>query len=288
MRRKFPTRKYRTSGPHELWQLDLMEMIPYASVNQSHRYILTCIDVFSRVARAFPIKTKDGVSVAYAMTKILDVNPIYIQTDLGKEFYNKHVEQVLKKRSIKHYSVHSQFKAAIVERFNRTLRERLSRIFTHQNNKTWTNILDKVIYAYNHSPHRGLGDQRPIDISNKMEIWSNQEDQQVKWKPKSLINVGELVRISRISISPFRKIFDKNWCEEIFRVTAIDKRETPVMYVIQDLKDDVLQGKFYHHELQPICKTLPKVYSIERVIRTRDTGKHKQYFIKWYGNSHNS
>ena len=52
MLRRFPTRKYRTSGPNHLWQMDLMEMIPYARVNKGYRYILTCIDVFTRFARA--------------------------------------------------------------------------------------------------------------------------------------------------------------------------------------------------------------------------------------------
>ena len=36
LRKTFPTRKYRTSGPNELWQMDLMEMIPYARINKGY------------------------------------------------------------------------------------------------------------------------------------------------------------------------------------------------------------------------------------------------------------
>jgi hypothetical protein len=62
------------------------------------------------------------------------------------------------------------------------------------------------------------------------------------------------------------------------------------MYILKDVRDEILQGKFYHQELQVVDQELPKVYRVERIIRTRYQGKHKQYFVKWHGydNSHNS
>ena len=292
MRRRFPTRKYQTSGLNELWQMDLMEMIPYSSVNKGYKYILTVIDVFSRFARAEPLKSKNSAALVLSLTKLFKQDtPRYVQTDLGREFYNKQVAALFKEHGIKHYSVNSQFKAAVVERFNRTLRERFNRYFTHRGNKVWIDALPKIIDAYNHSSHRGIKDKRPIDIANHMSVWLDQQQQQLPQTSKPVIKVGELVRISRISTSsPFRKNFDQNWSEEIFRVLAIDKRDSPIMYVLQDLKDQVIQGKFYREELQPIGNVLPQIYRIEKILQSRGTGKHKQYLVKWYGydNSHNS
>ena len=124
IRKKFPTRAYRTAGIDDTWQMDLMEMIPYAKINKGYKYILVCIDVFSRFARALPCKTKTGDEMATVMLKMLKTaQPRRIQTDKGKEFYNSHVRtRVLEKHGIHLYTVNSQFKAAIVERFNRTLR----------------------------------------------------------------------------------------------------------------------------------------------------------------------
>ena len=82
--------------------------------------------------------------------------PHHVQTDLVKEFYNKSVRSLFKKYDINHYSVHSQFKAALVERFNRTLRERLTRYFTRTGKKVWYGVLPKIVNAYNHSSHRAL------------------------------------------------------------------------------------------------------------------------------------
>ncbi len=293
MRRRFQTRKYKTSAPNELWQMDLMEMIPYANINKGYKYILTCIDVFTRIARAEPLKAKDAVHVSEAIENMFKKSkdkPRSIQTDLGKEFYNKSVSQLFKKNNIRHYSVHSQFKAALVERFNRTLREKLNRFFTHHGNKVWYSVLPELIKTYNNTPHRGLNGKRPIDIDHSLSHWLSQENVHVKNIPKTAYPLKSLVRISRISANPFRKNFDQNWSEEIFRIAAIDTRDKPVMYVLKDLKGEILQGKFYHQELQVVGNDLPKVYRVERVISTRGKGRHKQYLVKWHGydDSHNS
>ena len=98
MKRKFTTRTYKTSGANELWQMDLMEMIPYARINAGNRYILTCIDVFSRFARAEAVKNKEAKTVCTAIKKMLTKTtpPRHVQTDLGKEFYNKTVQDLFR------------------------------------------------------------------------------------------------------------------------------------------------------------------------------------------------
>jgi hypothetical protein len=98
IKRKFPTRSYRTSGLNDVWQLDLMEMIPYSRINKGYKYILSCIDVFSRFARAYALKSKQGQEVANALESLFDKEnqPFKIQTDLGKEFYNAHVKKFFK------------------------------------------------------------------------------------------------------------------------------------------------------------------------------------------------
>ena len=300
MRRKFPTHKYRVSGTYMLWQIDLLEMIPYAKINQGFRYILTCIDVYSRFARALPLKTKDGVTVANALNKMLQkapTTPKHIQSDLGKEFYNVHVQNLFKRFKINHYTVHSQFKAALVERFNRTLREKLTRYFTHRGRKVWIHVLPQIIETYNRTPHSGIAGKRPVELEDvelgDIDFWKLQEGLQPRKLTKTRRaphKVGTLVRISRISANPFRKNFDQNWSEEVYRIHAIDRTERPVMYTLKDIRGEFVQGRFYHEELQSIGEEMPTSYRIERIIRTRGKGKDKQYLVKWFGydNSHNS
>lgn len=285
IRKRYPTRKYYAFGLNHLWQMDLMEMIPYSSINKGYKYILTCVDVFSRFARAEPIKTKSGADVAKAIEKMIESNiPIHIQTDQGKEFYNTIVQNLLKKHKINHYSVFSQFKAAICERFNRTLREKLSRYFTKVGHKIWYEILPTIIVTYNKTANRGIFGLKPVEITKKnaSDVWWNQEPEPsiplVKYK------LGNYVRISRIK-GPFIKNFDQNWSEEVFQIVGIDKSKSPVMYMLEDLKHNVINGRFYTQELQVIGDRPPEVYRVEKIIKTKGRGEHKQFLVKWHGYS---
>nr|XP_022908059.1 uncharacterized protein LOC111419480 [Onthophagus taurus] len=87
----FKRRHVLTKGINDLYQADLVEMIPYARQNSGYRYILVVIDVFSKYAWAVPVKTTSGKDVTKAMKSSLkDANvPKNLQTDQGKEFYNK-------------------------------------------------------------------------------------------------------------------------------------------------------------------------------------------------------
>lgn len=296
MRKKFPTRSYATSGLNDLWQMDLMEMIPYAKINGGYKYILACIDVFSRFVRALPIKTKSASDVAEAVSKLIShVTPRHIQTDMGKEFYNKIMQSLLQKNGINHYSVTSQFKAAVVERFNRTLRQKLARYFTSRGNKKWIDILPTLIDTYNKTPHRGIFNMRPIDITSETEheLWQRQQQQReqtTKTSETKAIPINNFVRISKITNSPFVKNFNENWSDEVFRVVAVNKKSKPYMYVIEDMKGELIEGKFYKEELQDIGSKSPSIARIEKVIATKGKGVYKQYLVKWYGydSKHNS
>ena len=282
MRKRFPTRAYRAAGVNNVWQMDLMEMIPYASINDGYRYVLTCIDVFSRFARAVAVKTKSGKEIADAVRTLVNQQPPkHVQTDLGKEFYNSHVASVLKEFGVNHYSVFSQYKAALVERFNRTLRSRLNKLFTKQGTKRWVNVLQDIIHAYNHSAHRGINGLRPIDVTDDLDMWlyQNRQRQAIK-RPK--YKIGDWVRISKISTTPFIKNFSQNWSDEVFRISAINTKQTPVMYVLQDEHGEEIRGKFYEQELQ-VLPEKPDVYRIEEILRSRGKGENKQYLVKWHG-----
>ena len=84
MRKRFPTRAYKTFGIDDLWQMDLMEMIPYSKINNGNKYILTCINVYSRFARAIPVKAKSAEEMSKAINILFkDGHPNNLQTDLG-------------------------------------------------------------------------------------------------------------------------------------------------------------------------------------------------------------
>lgn len=284
-RKHYPTRQYVTRGIDHQWQSDLVDMIKYSRMNQGYNYLLTAIDMFSRYAWAIPLKRKTPSEIIRAFQIIFNKDhrqPNYLQTDQGTEFENVKVRAFLTKKGIEQFSVKSQFKAALVERFNRTLKERMWRAFTHHGNYRWTTIIDELVKGYNHSKHRILG-CRPVDVTknNEVNIWNHLYGKLKKPSRKAKFQLGDRVRLSKAK-GIFEKGYTANWSEEIFTVHAINRKYNPIVYKVRDSKDEVIQGSFYEYELQLVDDS-DKVYTIERVLQTRGTGVHKQYLVKWLG-----
>jgi len=292
-RLRYDTRPYKTAGIDQQWQADLVEMIPYERVNDGYRYLLTVIDLFSRFAWAKPIKNKTGKEVKRAFQEIFDTGRHCqrLQTDDGLEFANRHVQHLLNVQNIRFFTVKSQFKAAVCERFNRTLKSKMWRYFTRHGSYRWVDVLPDLMNAYNASIHRSIG-MAPKGVTEDVEheLWLKQEEkgpQRVtSRKPPAIFEVGDAVRLSKA-----KKVFDKgylpNWTEEIFTVSKV-LNTVPMQYKVQDSRLEEIQGSFYAAELQKVNR--PETYAIERVIRTRLVRGVRQYYVKWlgYGPEHNS
>lgn len=285
-RKRYSTRPYKTSGIDHQWQSDLVEMIPYANVNGGNRYILTIIDLFSRYSWAEPLKNKTGNEVEAAFRRVFQTGrqPRILQTDDGREFDNRIVQHLLNIENIRFFTVKSQFKAAVVERFNRTLKTKMWRYFTHTGSYRWIDVLPDLLISYNNAVHRSIG-VAPINVTieNENELWLKQErlgPQKVTQRDITApFLVGDQVRIS-VAKGAFAKGYLPNWTEQIYTVSQVLLTE-PRQYKLRDYHNEVIKGSFYSAELQRIIP--PERYAVERVIRTRKVGGRTQYLVKWHG-----
>ena len=62
-------------------------------------------------------------------TRILKKHPVkYLQTDKGTEFKNKQFQSMLKKNNVSFFTtLNDDIKASVVERFNKTLKNKMYR-----------------------------------------------------------------------------------------------------------------------------------------------------------------
>ena len=258
-------------------------MCPYSRFNQGHHYILTVIDVLSKYGWALPLKTKSGTEVTKAFTKIFrDRYPKNLQTDQGKEFYNADVQKLFTKHDINHYSTYSVMKASVVERFNRTLKNNMWKLFTLNGTYRWTDGLPRLLVEYNARKYRTIG-MRPCDVTPAIAdkllatVYSN-----LKIAAPARFKLGEFVRVSK-----FKTIFDKgytpNWTTEVFEIAKV-QATNPATYLLVDSRRKPVAGGFYEHELQRV--TDPDVYLVEKVLHK----KGDKVYVKWLGmeKSHNS
>jgi len=279
-RKNFIRRRVNIYGKNDLWQADLVEMIPYSNKNKNYKYILCVIDCFTKFAWALPLKSKTGKEVTTAMSKILLVrSPKLLQLDNGKEFYNSTFDTLMNKYNIHKYSTFSTTKACIVERFNRTLKEKIFREFTARGSHEWVSILPLVLNEYNNSKHRTIGmtpvqaDVNPGSVKIKQREINN---------GKIRFKVGDNVRISTQK-GVFTKGYLPNWSTEIFEIIKINKT-SPITYQLQDYTGKPIAGCFYSEEIHKTYH--PNEYLIEKIIRK----KQNQMLVKWLGfdSSHNS
>ena len=283
-RKKYPTRKYIVHDLDEQWQADLADVSLIARRNRGYHFILTVIDVFSRYAWARPLKNKSGKEVAKAFKSIFREGriPKRIQTDQGKEFENRKVEALFAEHNIELFSVKSAYKAAIVERFNRTLKSKMWKYFTLSLKQKWTTVLQDIVSSYNNSVHRMIR-RKPIDITpeNAADVREEIYSKRKRSNAKSDIKVGDRVRISKVK-SVFEKGYLPNWTEEIFTVDSINRKYSPITYKLKDYNEEVIEGSFYRHEIQPIIHD-DDIFLVEKVLQTKKRGNETWCFVKWRG-----
>ena len=288
VRKKFSRNRVFVPGIDDTWQIDLVDMQKYSRLNKGFRYILTCIDVFSKYSWAIPVLKKTSAHVTEAFKKILIESgrcPKKLQFDEGKEFLNREFKNLLKHYDITFYHVSSVVKACVIERFSRTLKEKMWRYFTFTGKYVYIDVLQKLMESYNSSFHRTIK-MAPENVNKSIEkqLWKRiylyndfyDNGSKIKFKLK----VGDKVRISK-----HKKIFEKgytpNWSQEVFIITERIPRNPPV-YKIKDLLDEPISGIFYEKELQKISND-EIIYKIEKVLRSRTRNNKKEILVSWLG-----
>ena len=218
VRYKFARNKTIVMGLGTQIQVDLCDMRNIVQYNDDYNYILTGIDCFSRRGFAEKVKNKSGREIVKCLKLIFEKCSFRrMQTDKGREFLNSSVKQLLKDTNTELWiSENDDVKAALVERFNRTLKDKMYKYFTANNTKRWIDILDKLVNNYNNTVHSSIK-KKPIEVE-KQDVISLGIILYPPAKTKSFeLDIGDLVRISKAK-KAFRKGYLASWSTELFKI----------------------------------------------------------------------
>ena len=217
------------------FQIDLTFLPKYKAKNKDNYVLFTAINITTRYAYASYSKDKEADTVIEMLDhfkkEVKKINTI--TTDSGSEFTNNKVKLWFDHHKIEvFYVVGDSHKLGIINRFHRTLKNKLLKYFTASGSVTWINIIEKIIYNYNNTYHRGIGftPQEAEDsgliqskivndaIDKTNDITSNDK--------KDNFKIGDLCRILKT-----KDIFDKmssNYSTEIYRIIDIKKNSISV------------------------------------------------------------
>ena len=244
-----------------LIQMDLLEFRKYSQENRGYNYILCAIDAFTKKLWTFPLRRKSAQEVHTAVFYFLmRERPEKIQTDQGTEFINGTLRATEDRMDppIHHYHTWSIKKASIVERVQRTLRNRLGKIWESQGNHQWIDVLPAITESYNNSVHRSIG-MRPSDVGPEHhqmiynKLYPEPSDAQALKDAKEAKRITKHFAVGdHVRMLEYRKLFRKEsdlaWTNQVYRIRRVI-RSNPITFEIEDLDGEAIKGGFYARQL---------------------------------------
>jgi hypothetical protein len=253
--KKHQVKYYPIFGEAGSYQADLTFYDQYKKQNGNYSIILTVIEVNSRKAYARALKNKSMPTVIDAFKEIMTEAKKHlpmkvVSTDQGSEF-KKAFTDFLEVHDIEHLlaDANDHKRQGMVERFNRTLRDKLERYFTSHNTHKWVDVLDDVMYNYNDSTHSTTG-FKPDNVGEKeLEIIRKQQKQRVREAEEAddIVRIGEKVR----RIKP-KHILEKKTGERYYRGVYTVSRINAFSYRVSNEAGELLKERFKRYQLQRV------------------------------------
>ena len=118
-----------------------------------------------RLSNPGPLQGRQAITAAFGqvLTTANPRHPRRLQTDKGKEFFNSNFQANIKRHDIYHFASESDQTAAVVKRFNRTIKTRILTYLSDRGTVSWVDVIQNLVNAYNHSRHRSIG-MAPADV----------------------------------------------------------------------------------------------------------------------------
>ena len=241
--------------PNGVHQTDIL-YLPHDTVGRkTYKYCLCVIDVASRYKDAEPLLDKTAAQTTAAIEKIYKRGPLkfpnLIQVDAGKEFLGTFAKLMEKKKvKVRTATPGNHRQQGIVERFNRTLSERLFKTQYHEEIKNpsqrstkWVKDLPAVIDELNsrvtrltgHIPHEAI-------LSPTVESNSSLPSKRAAGDEK-IISSTAIIRYLYLPgelEGGRRRATDPIWSLTAHRIDSITKREgSPNVYKLtNDINND--------------------------------------------------
>ena len=288
--RRFLRRRVVSLGINFQWEADLADLSLLKKFNDNYSYLVCVIDVFSKRAGCVAVRKKTASEVAAAFGTLLDSKSMYpeipvfqCRTDRGTEFKGE-FKKICKEYRIHHFfSTNPETHSSVVERFIRTLKNRIFRYLSHKKTKRYIDQLPKFLESYNNRKHSSHG-MVPMQVNLKNQNLVRERlygtrsfveslrnpTANLQWSDERAARKLESIRKrdrkfplnSRVRISkyknPFAKGYHPNFTREIFYIDAINGQrkniggetiKSPALFTIRDQNDEIIEGKFYSAEL---------------------------------------
>ena len=214
-------------------------------LNRNIRYLLICVDVFSRYLWVVPLKTKANLHIPMRqlfqqMKKEYGKTPANVTGD--NEFDTRELKKFADEYKFRWWfgDPHEKYRTGIVERVIRTIRGLIKRYLTQNDTTKYIDVLDKLVENYNDTEHGH------IRTKPRVAIRSGQTFPKPMKKQIPILRVGDMVRV----LMSRKRAFDKGdkpyYSEQVYEVMRKDGNK----YVVRNTETGQISKKTYYiHQL---------------------------------------
>ena len=118
-----------------------------------------------------PLKRKTGQEVANAFSMILvERKPGKMWVDKGREFCNKDIQKL-----VELHSTENDEKSCVIDRFNRTIKEKMFKYFSANNTRKFVDVFDLLVDHCNNAIHSSIRmtSNEASRHENENKVWRN-------------------------------------------------------------------------------------------------------------------
>ena len=233
------------SEGHYDFQIDLTFFPRYKYENRNYYVLFTAININSRYAYAYYAKNKEIDSIIKMLNDFLK-NALIIENitcDKGSEFTNNEVKKWFNDNNINVFYVKDDDhrKLSIINRFHRTLKYKIVKLFTANDNGVWIDDIDSIIKNYNNTRNKGIYNYTPREASKpyieSLIIAKKREKTELIEETEKVYKIGQKVRLLND-----KKLFDKlktKYDDKVYTIIKVNKNTLDVeddKHIIKNVK----------------------------------------------------
>lgn len=156
MKKETISRTIVSAGPRQDYQIDIM--VYTRNPRRGYLYIIGVIDVYSRFAMCEPLKTREADEYMVALRKIFKVMGLPKNVNCDNEFSSIAFKRFCEENDIKIWLSFADeavidSKNSIIERFWKTLAQKIKDYRENTGNGDWPSILPEIVTSYNTTYH---------------------------------------------------------------------------------------------------------------------------------------
>lgn len=263
-----------SKGPKEDYQIDIM--VYTRNPRNGFKYILGCIDVYSRFAMCAPLKTREANEYIPAIMKIFKEMGIPKNINCDNEFATNFFKSYCEENNIKLWLSNADeavidSKNSIIERFWKTLAQKIADYRNNTGNGDWPSVLNEIVTSYNDSYHETIR-EKPVSVFSGKAL-NKQDIVIIPMKFKA----GDKVRL-RTKKKNFSKGDEETFSRDVYVLVEKDKEQRNRWVLKNADTGDILPRSYMERDFSPVTSEVlkPNIEVIKKVEKEKTVQREEK------------